>query len=253
MKEIIDGLNLPKQIIDKTEKFMSTLFGSSAKEIGELFADKIRYSRMKNQIKIFKKTIDILEKNGMEAKQINLKTLVPLIEQSSLEEDELIQDKWANLIANISSSPENGLEPKLVKTLSDLSSIEAQILDFSYLECLEERERIFAESENSKSSRYNSIEDVKFSRVVIKKQLVKEKFNLSDGFTTIFIDNLEALGLIKYEDPNITIDNGFTEGFLLEGGQHVEIELDVTADFYPSDDFKLTTYGIYFINQCDKK
>ena len=53
MKEIIDGLNLPKQILDKTEKFMAKLFGSATTEYGEIFADKVRFRRLKNQIKIF--------------------------------------------------------------------------------------------------------------------------------------------------------------------------------------------------------
>ena len=132
VKEIIESLNLPKQILDKTEKLMATLFGSAAKEIGELFADKIRYGRMKNQIKTFKKTVELLEKNNLEARELNLKTLVPLIEKSSLEDEEFLQDKWANLIANISTTPESGFEPKLVKTLSNLSSLEAQAMDFIY-------------------------------------------------------------------------------------------------------------------------
>jgi hypothetical protein len=132
MKEIIESINLPKQILDKAEKLISTIFGPSAKELGELFADKIRYKRLRNQVVIFNKTADLLEKNNLQAKELKLKTLVPLIEQSSLEDDEFLQTKWANLIANMCSTPETGLEPKLVKTLSNLSSLEAQVLDFIY-------------------------------------------------------------------------------------------------------------------------
>jgi chorismate mutase len=92
---------------------------------------------------IISKTADLLEKNNLQAKELNLKTLVPLIEQSSLEDDELLQTKWANLIANMCSSPETGLEPKLVKTLSNLSVIEAQVLDYLFVRFLQERQIYF--------------------------------------------------------------------------------------------------------------
>jgi hypothetical protein len=256
MKEIIESLNLPKQILDKADKFMTTIFGPAAKEIGELFADKIRYKRLKNQIDIFNKAIVILEKNKLNARQLNLKTLVPLIEKSSLEDNELLQEKWANLIANISTSPETGLEPKLIKTLSNLSSLEAQVIDFCYELFLLERRKIFERNKSTKWLNYNSVDDVKLNRVLIKFNDIKKQFNLSDEFSKICIDNLEALGLIRYEEPEIEIDNGDPSGTLKDNedtGQSVELNLDISASYNQSDDFNLTTYGNYFIQQCKIK
>ncbi|WP_293691587.1 MULTISPECIES: Abi-alpha family protein [unclassified Spirosoma] len=139
MKEIIQSLNLPKQVLDKTEELMKTLFGPATKELGELFADKMRYRRLKNQINIFNKTVQLLEQNNLKPKELKIKTLVLLLEECSLEEDELLQEKWANLLANIATSPENGLKPRLVKTLSSLNPLEAQILDFSFEETYKNR------------------------------------------------------------------------------------------------------------------
>jgi hypothetical protein len=257
MKELIESLNLPKLLLDKTDKFMTTLFGPSAREIGELFADKIRYKRLKNQIDIFKKTIEILDSNNLNARQLNLKTLVPLIENSSLEEDGLLQEKWANLIANISSSPETGLEPKLVKTLSNMSSLEAQVLDFCYEQYNSERLRIFEKSKSSKWLNYKSVNDIKIDRVLIKFDLIQKRFNLTDEFTKICVDNLEALGLIRYEEPEIEIDNGDPTGALEEnedtGESSVKLNIEISANYNQSDDFNLTTYGNYFIQQCKIK
>jgi len=257
MKEIIESLNLPKQILDKADKFMTTIFGSASKEIGELFADKIRYQRLKNQIDIFNKAIVILDKNNLNARQLNLKTLVPLIENSSLEDNELLQEKWANLIANISTSPETGLEPKLIKTLSNLSSLEAQVIDFCYNLFLFERLRIFERNKSTKWLSVNSVNDIKLNRVLIRFNDVKKQFNLSDEFTKICIDNLQALGLIRYEEPEVEIDNGDPSGTLKDnedtGQSSVELDLDITANYNQSDDFNLTTYGNYFIQQCKIK
>lgn len=253
MKEIIDGLNLPKQILDKTDRFMTKLFGPSIKEIGELFADKIRYRRLKNQINIFKKTISLLEENGLEPNELKLRTLVPLIEKSSLEEDESLQDRWANLIANISSSPETGLEPKLINTLSNLSSLEANILDFIQNEYYRKRKKIYNNSLNNKWRNWKSEEDVPMDYFSINFSSIKDKFNLTDEFARIYIDNLESLGLIKYEQPEIEIDNGSTDAELTDDeyfGQRVKLDLDIGANVYQSNDFNLTPYGNYFMRQC---
>ena len=253
MKEIFESINLPKQLLDKTEKFVSTIFGPSAKELGELFADKIRYRRLKNQMIIFSKTADLLEKNDLEANELKLKTLVPLIEKSSLEDNELLQNKWVNLISNMCSTPETGLEPKLVKTLSNLSSLEAQVLDYIFDRFILERKRQFEKSKESKWLNYKTVEEIKTNYVVIKLTWIKEKFKLSDEFAKICVDNLVALGLLKYEEPEIEIENDSRNAEVKDNesmGQYVDLDLDIYANYNQSDDFNLTTYGNYFINQC---
>ncbi len=255
MKGIIEALNLPKQILDKTEKFMSILLGPSVNEYGELFADKVRFRRFKNQVKIFNKTREILEKNGLEPKELNLKTLVPLIEKSSIEEDELLQDKWANLISNIATTPENGLEPKLINTLSSLSSLEAKILDFIHEDFYIQQQLELARLlKRSFSSRKYTLKDIKLEDITIKFSKVEEHFKLNKEFTKIYIDNLESLGLLRFEEPEIEIDNGSTSADLNENekdkSQSVDLDLDISAFYNSSDDFHITAYGNYFVNQC---
>ncbi|MFB9054559.1 Abi-alpha family protein [Formosa undariae] len=251
MKEIIDSLNLPKQILDKTEKFMSKLLGPSIKEFGELYADNVRFRRLKNQVKIFNKTRELLDNNGLEPRELNLKTLVPLLEKASVEESEILQNKWSSLIANIASTPENGLEPKLINTLGSLSALEAQILDFIYKMYLINRIKKFEQSIKNLWGNWKNESDVPLNYVLILFKSVKEKFNLTDEFTSIYIDNLESLGLIRFEEPEIEIDNGYPSGDVF--GKSVEIELDVSATYIHSDNFYLTTYGNYFIKQCKVK
>ncbi len=253
MKELINSLNIPKHVLDKTEVFMKTIFGPSAKEIGELFADKVRFRRLKNQVDIFRQTVELLDKNGLSAKELPLKALVPLIEKSSLEEDPLLQTKWSNLIANIVSSPETGLEPKLIKTLDSLSSLEAQVLDFSFQTFLEERSARFERDQASKWKSYKSVNDVKLEYVIIKFDKVQMEFGLNHNFAKICIDNIEALGLIRYEEPSVEIENQTPNANIQDdedNGQYVDLDLDVSAYLNQTDDFYLTAYGKYFIEQC---
>lgn len=253
MKDIIDSLNLPKQIFDKTSAFISKLLGPSINEFSELFADKIKFIRLKNQIKIFNKTRELLEKNGLEPRELNLKTLVPLIEKSSVEDDEILQNKWANLIANISTTPENGLEPRLINTLSSLSSLEAKILDFIHEEYSIKRDLKLAQllrNPLSLKTIYTE-KDIKLEDIIVLFDSVKENFKLDNEFTKIYIDNLESLGLLRYEEPEIEIDNGTTSADLNDDDEpSIDLDLDISANYYSSDDFNITAFGNYFINQC---
>ena len=257
MKEIIDGLNLPKQILDKTEKFMAKLFGSATTEYGEIFADKVRFRRLKNQIKILNKTREILKENNIEPRELNLKTLVPLLEKSSIEEEKSLQDKWSNLISNIASTPETGLEPRLINTLSSLSSLEAKVLDFIYEDFFVQRQLKLARlMERGLIKKKYTEDDIKIEDVIIEFDSIKKEFSLTKEFAKIYIDNIESLGLIKYEEPTIEIDDGSTSADLVDdedSGQSIDLDLQISADYYSSDNINLTTFGKYFVEQCQNK
>lgn len=118
--------------IDLVGGFLEKLAGSSLEEAGLLLADKLRTRRLKNQIKIFSNAKKIAEENNISIKQINLKTLVPLLEFSSLEEDETLQQKWSNLIVNfgdVSEKYESSIFPFI---LNQLTAKEVREIDRIY-------------------------------------------------------------------------------------------------------------------------
>jgi hypothetical protein len=115
--------------IDLVAGFLEKLAGSSLEEAGLLLSDKIRTRRLKNQIKIFSEAKKIAEENIISIKQINLKTLVPLLEFSSLEEDETLQQKWSNLIVNYSNADEKYESFIFPSILNQLSSKEVLELE----------------------------------------------------------------------------------------------------------------------------
>lgn len=115
--------------IDLVGGFIEKLAGSSLEEAGLLLADKVRIRRLRAQIQTFSEVKRITEENNITLREINLKTLVPLLEFSSLEEDETLQQKWINLIVNYSDSSQK-LETSIFPfILNQLSSSEATKLD----------------------------------------------------------------------------------------------------------------------------
>jgi len=142
----------------------------------------------------------------------------------------------------------------LINTLSSLSSLEAKILDFIYEDLDVQRQLKLAKLLDSKYKKYTQT-DIKIEEILIEFESVKNGFDLSEEFTKIYIDNLESLGLLRYEEPKIDIDNGSTSADFEndendDDDPKIDLNLDLTASYVDSDDFHITAYGNYFIKQC---
>ena len=106
-------------------------FGSPvAKEAGEWLADAIRFRRIvrvQAVIETLRQAQAALTGAGLDAKALELKTLVPLLEQCSLEEEPDMMRRWANLLAAAAAG--DPVTPSYVKVLGELTPDEARILD----------------------------------------------------------------------------------------------------------------------------
>lgn len=115
--------------LDLVKGFVEKLVGASFEETGLLIADNIKLIRFKNQLKILSKAQKIVQESGINIKQISLKKLVPLLEYSSLEDDETLQDKWTNLLVNYIDSNEkyeSTIFPFILNQLSTNEIIELE-------------------------------------------------------------------------------------------------------------------------------
>lgn len=242
-----------EKALDLAKEFLQKLIGPTVEEFGLLMSDNVKFLRFKNQIKILNRAQKYVEQKNLETKILPLKVLVPLLENASLEEDEILQDKWAHLLASLSTTPEEGLEARLVKTLANLSAQEVKMLDFIYSAFILRRRLIFDKQLSLSWTNIKSETQISNDSVVISFVEIKEKFKLSADFIEIHLDNLEALGLLKYENPEIEIDDNSTQPEFNKnekGEQYIDFDLDVSASLNKSNDVYLTPYGLYFIKRC---
>jgi hypothetical protein len=93
--------------IDAAKGFLNKLIGPAIEETGLLLKDQIALWRVKNQVKILYKTKAYCEKNNITPKTVALKLLCPLLDYAGLEEEEVLQDKWAYLLGNMVDSAQN--------------------------------------------------------------------------------------------------------------------------------------------------
>ncbi len=128
MKEINIKSDTIEKGLDLAKEFLQSILKPSLDEVGELFADRVKLWRVKNQVKNIEKVKAIVEKEGIKTKAINMKVLFPYLDAVALEDDETLQDMWANLFANYIDQEMNLTLTVYPEILRQLSSEEATVL-----------------------------------------------------------------------------------------------------------------------------
>jgi hypothetical protein len=115
---------------------ISKLFGRAADEGGAIlgqivhdYGNELRRRRQARTVRMLQRTQDFLTIDAATAKQIEMKLLVPLLENGSLEEDDGLQDRWAALLARTSVGTR---APGAVEVLKQLTSDDVETLQFCY-------------------------------------------------------------------------------------------------------------------------
>ncbi len=90
--------------------------------------DNVKIWRLNNQIRNLEKVKKIVEEHHIDIKQVNVKVLLPYLEGVSLEEDETLQNMWANLFVNYIDVSVNLASNVYPSVLSQISTQEVRIL-----------------------------------------------------------------------------------------------------------------------------
>ena len=260
IEKIVDNLNLPKQLLDKSEGVLKILFKESLNEFGGMIADQVRLRRYKNQIKIFSKAQKMLAKENISPKQVSLKLLAPLIEFSSYEEDISMQNRWAKLTANILTFPEKeALQQVFIEILNKITETEANILDKLHTKLLSETERLIRAKKKAyslrKKNKYQNLDftetqKVKESKLQPLDKIVFSIFEVASDYNIekiefrLIISNLASRGLLTWKSM-IEVDS---ENIMANG----ETYTNNTVFQYNHSHFIFTPLGVRFVETCKK-
>jgi hypothetical protein len=116
---------------DKLADLMHKFLGPTVEEFGLLLGDKARVYRVRNLCKVAEKTKRILEEASLPSNPVPPRVLLPIIEASSIEDNEDLQQLWAGLLASASERSDS-LSPSFVETLKQLTPNEAKVLACSF-------------------------------------------------------------------------------------------------------------------------
>ena len=119
---------LKSGLLDKAADLLHKLAGPMAEEFGAMLGDKVRVYRVKNMVATMQKTERILRDAGLSPNAVPPRLLLPIIENSSIEDNESLQDMWAGLLAT-ASQQKDSVSPSFIETLKQLTPDEARHLE----------------------------------------------------------------------------------------------------------------------------
>ena len=198
---------------DAVNNFFNGIVPDFIKDGVGILSDQMKLWRWSNQIEIIKKAHAKIEASGLPKRQVPLKVLVPIIENSSLEEDPNMQEKWANMLANAATGNVE-VSPNYTAILNELSAVEVSIL-----------EKIYSEVNNE--SDYSKRRELQFDASKLKTML-----SITDEKMDLIIENLYRLNLLQAP-----------AGHGLSMGEYTYI-LRTTKIF------EFTTIGYEFVKAC---
>lgn len=118
------------------DSFFKTIAGPLA-ELSAWGAELIRRQRFRTAVKTLEMAERMIAERGLSGKVIPSKTLAPLLEYASLEDedDQEMQTRWAALLANAATADApNEVPPAFPRILAEITSAEARLLEMLYEE-----------------------------------------------------------------------------------------------------------------------
>jgi len=134
------GEILKSGAVDKAADLLHKLAGPMFEEFGAMLGDRVRTYRVKNLVRTVQITEKLLRDAGLPANAVPPRLLLPIIENSSVEDNEFLQKLWAGLLATASQQTDS-VSPSFVETLKQLTPDEARYLEHVYMTLLESRNR----------------------------------------------------------------------------------------------------------------
>lgn len=121
-------MNDLSETINKAADLVHRLTGPVCDDIGAMISDSMKPYRAKNLVNTLRKTERILREAGLSANAVPTRLLFPIVEASSIEDDETLQEMWAGLLATASQQT-NSVSPSFIETLKQLTPDDARHLE----------------------------------------------------------------------------------------------------------------------------
>ena len=127
------GVGKIAEALEKATKecreLMLRLLGPAADAAGERLADWVSAARSKNFERVVQEVLQRLHAAQIEPKPVKLNILVPILQYSSLENDNELVSKWSGLLASAAAG--QSVHPSYPKILAELTPEEARLLDLT--------------------------------------------------------------------------------------------------------------------------
>ncbi|GGN14057.1 hypothetical protein GCM10010967_57860 [Dyadobacter beijingensis] len=187
------------EIVKMANEWAKLLLAPSAKEFGQLLGDIVRHKREsmnRNWELTAGKVQTIMIDEEVEPKDIDTKVLIPMLEGIHLEEDNDLQDLWANMFVNYVDSKRNLSVVVYPSILRQLSSSEVRILKFLRSD---KRPSLWRYSDGDGPCPYTDEEANNLVRLSLIEEVIEQTYNNKKDVSGSISNTVKTKRTGKYE------------------------------------------------------
>jgi hypothetical protein len=211
-----------KQSLAPFQDLIRQLLGPTATEVGLAWGDSTRLWRVKRLVLFLEDFHQFVTKRGLKLKPVAVKTLFPLLEGATLEDDDDLHQRWVALLVNAARTDyQSAIPAYFTDILRQLTCAEAHFLDSAYDELTLGAEKRRTELQ----ARYPDFKGDAVAMLGISGKLISTVHSMA-------VDNLERLRLVTRNFTALAVDDALSN--TMATGNHLYI----------------TDLGRAFVNAC---
>ena len=169
--------------------FLSRFVSAPLDQLSGIAEDRLKFMRWERQVTLVSKAESILESRGMTqaTRAVPLNIAIPILQAGSLEENDELQDIWANMLVNAGDvSVEIQFRRAFISIAEDLTYLDKEVLECIYSDLHQDA---------------ISLRGLPNAHIVLRVPIDQEKETLRlDRSVEISIQNLARLGIISVGD-----------------------------------------------------
>jgi hypothetical protein len=117
-------------LTDPAVRFLARLFGPATNEAGGWLGEIIAEKRRRWRDRVATRAGEIVEASGLQAHEVPLQILMPILDGASNEERPEMQERWAYLLANAATgaSPVHTAFPEILRQLEPIEAVAVEFM-----------------------------------------------------------------------------------------------------------------------------
>jgi Abortive infection alpha len=131
--EVAKATGKISDLLGQVGSFVGRIMGPAADQLGYSLEDRMRLYRYKNLVKIEDRVNKIHRARRIEGSSIPIapRLAIPLLKAAADEDDDLLQEYWAGLVANwMDPAKGRNMRRQIIEVLSSLEPLDARILAY---------------------------------------------------------------------------------------------------------------------------
>lgn len=223
--------------------YVANLVKEPVDTIVGILTDKLKYIRWERQLRLLDRVKEKVKQRNLEGKLVPIppKLALPIIENATLEEDDYLQDLWANLLIEAGNpQSKERIRTAFIEIIKQLEPIDAKILEESY--------KFVISIVKPYGDKINIIAFLPRISISKSKIINFPQLTLVDYITSL--DNLMRLRCLKSYVVGANIDVPDYSKVLDTYKPNMRLKkYDISKD-YQYEQFCLTVLGYNFVKVC---